>query len=181
MATQNAINLSAAGVVSYNGTGTFTGSVLTEFNTLVGGSSNAIVSIAPGTAGFVLTSNGASASPSYQAAVTGVFPYTVVTGATQTMSINNGYIASAAISGVAFTLPTTSAVGSILIIDSLSTGSGWTLDYAVGQSVQIGNTSSTVTTGTLASTNSGDGVRLVCAIANLTWIVESSIGNITVT
>src|ERR1700722_1619139 len=67
MATNNAINLQAPGVVSYNGTGTFTGSVITQHDVLVAGASNAIVSISPSTAGFVLTSNGTSADPSFQA------------------------------------------------------------------------------------------------------------------
>jgi hypothetical protein len=181
MVTQNAINLSAAGVVSYNGTGTFTGSVLTQFDVLVGGAANAISSVSPGIAGLVLTSNGVSANPTFQAAVTGAFPYTVVTGATQTMVSDNGYIANAATGGVAFTLPATSSVGDILIVDGRSTGSGWTIAYGAGQSIQVGNTSSTVATGTLASTNNGDCVRMVCAVANATWIVESSMGNITVT
>lgn len=41
---------------------------ITQFNTLVGAANNNIANVSPGTAGQVLTSNGASAAPTYQAA-----------------------------------------------------------------------------------------------------------------
>lgn len=65
MATENSINLSDPGVISYDGAGTFTGSVITQHDVLVGGAANAITSISPSTTGFVLTSNGVSADPSF--------------------------------------------------------------------------------------------------------------------
>lgn len=200
MATNNAINLSSAGVVSYNGAGAFTGSPITQNAMLYGGASNAITSTAVGTNGQLLIGSTAAApvlaaltagtgisvtngAGSITIAATGGsgLAYTVVTGATQAMVVNHGYIANAAGGGVAFTLPTTSAVGDIIIVDGLIAGSGWTIDYTTGQSIQLGAASSTVTTGSLASTDSGDAVRMVCAVANLTWICESSMGNITVT
>jgi hypothetical protein len=58
MATNNAVNLKTAGVVSYDGAGTFSGSAITQHNVLVAGASNAISTVAPGTSGNVLTSNG---------------------------------------------------------------------------------------------------------------------------
>ncbi len=58
MATNNAINLKQAGVVSYDAAGTFTGTAITQHNVLVAGASNIIGSVAPGTSGNVLTSNG---------------------------------------------------------------------------------------------------------------------------
>lgn len=66
MATSNSINANSAGLVRYNGTGTFDGVTTTQYNTLVGAASNGITNISPGTSGQVLTSNGASADPSYQ-------------------------------------------------------------------------------------------------------------------
>lgn len=59
------------GVISGSTTSPFTASTLTQYNTLVAGASNAITNIAPGTATHVLTSNGVSSNPSYQA-LTGV-------------------------------------------------------------------------------------------------------------
>ena len=67
MGTNNAINLNEAGVVSYDGVSAFTASTLTQYNSLVGGASNAIVSVAPSaTSGVPLCSNGASSNPSFQ-------------------------------------------------------------------------------------------------------------------
>lgn len=57
------------GVLIGNGTSAFTGNAITQYNVLVGGASNAITSVAPSaTNGFVLTSNGTSANPSFRAA-----------------------------------------------------------------------------------------------------------------
>ena len=68
MVCQNSINVNASGVVSYDSTtGVFSESALTQHDVLVAGSGNSIVSISPSTAGLVLTSNGTSADPSFQA------------------------------------------------------------------------------------------------------------------
>lgn len=58
------------GVLTGNGTSAVTASTVTQYNVLVGGASNAITSIAPGTAGQALLSNGAASNPTFQA-VTG--------------------------------------------------------------------------------------------------------------
>ena len=46
--------------------------VITQYNVATGGASNTLNSVTPSTAGFVLTSNGASAQPTFQAASSGV-------------------------------------------------------------------------------------------------------------
>jgi hypothetical protein len=56
------------GVVIGNGTSAFTASPVTQHDVLLGGASNAITSLSPSTAGFVLTSNGVGADPTFQAA-----------------------------------------------------------------------------------------------------------------
>jgi trimeric autotransporter adhesin len=64
----NSLNINQLGVVSYdNTTGVFSGSSLTQHDVLIGGASNAIVSVSPSTSGFVLTSNGTGSDPSFQA------------------------------------------------------------------------------------------------------------------
>lgn len=200
MATNNAINLAAAGVVSYNGTGLFTGSPITPNAMLYGGASNALVSTAALTNGQLLIgSTGVAPVLSTLTPGTGItitntagaitiaststpsnFPYTVVTAGTQALSANNGYIANAASGGVTFTLPIVSAVGDFIQIDGLNTGSGWTVNQTAGQRIQLAAALTTVTTGSLASTNNGDCIGMVCVVANLTWLVENSMGNITV-
>lgn len=62
----NALDISQAGLVKFDGVSNFTGVTVTQFNTLVGASSNGITNISPGTSGQVLTSNGAASNPSYQ-------------------------------------------------------------------------------------------------------------------
>lgn len=61
MATNNAINLRAAGLVSYNGAGVFSGSTVDQFATLIGGASNTVVDLGVATNGqLVIGSTGAS-------------------------------------------------------------------------------------------------------------------------
>jgi trimeric autotransporter adhesin len=55
------------GVLVGHGTGAITGNTVTQHDVLVGGASNAITSVSPSTAGFVLTSNGAGSDPSFKA------------------------------------------------------------------------------------------------------------------
>jgi len=92
MTYTNSVDAKQNGVQSVNN-GVWTGSAITQFDTLVGGASNAIVSIAPGTTGQVLTSNGAGANPSYQS------------GSSGGISTINGDTGSASGSTVTFTQP----------------------------------------------------------------------------
>lgn len=175
MATNNAINLTAAGVVSYDGAGVFTGSVLTQYDTLVGGATNSIVSVGPGTTGQVLTSNGAGVNPSYQSVVVGDFPYTVIT-ANQTLDVNNGYFING-VGQLSLVLPTTSVLGDVIDVVGLNIGSGWIITYAAGQSILFGPFTTTVETGNLTSSNNSDAVRLICSVANTTWVVRDPQGS----
>lgn len=56
------------GVLIGNGTSAVTGNAVTQYDVLVGGSSNAISSVGPGTSGQVLQSGGAAANPAYSTA-----------------------------------------------------------------------------------------------------------------
>ena len=73
----NALNLDqAAGVVSWDGTATTSTSAITQHDVLVGGASQAITSVTPKTTGYVLTSNGTGADPTFQPPpVTGILVY----------------------------------------------------------------------------------------------------------
>lgn len=198
MATGNAINANSTGLVKYDGAGTFSGVTVTNHSPLVGAASNGITSLGPLTngqlvigntgndptaatltAGTGVTIGNAAGSITINAAGTGL-TWTVITGATQTMAVNNGYIANRA-GTVAFTLPTTSAVGDVVAVTGINTATGWSIAYTTNQQIFFGTSSATLSTGTLASVNIRDTVFLVCVVANLTWNVTSSIGNITVT
>ncbi len=66
------IETTATGVLSGNGTA-ISGSPVTQFDILVGGASNAVSSVGPGTAGQILQSGGAAANPAYS---TSTYPTT---------------------------------------------------------------------------------------------------------
>lgn len=161
MTTNNAIDLTQQGTTYYNGTGTFSG---------IDGS----------TAGKVLTSNGTGVAPSFQTAAVSLLPWTDVTGASQTIAVNNGYLSDNA-GTVAFTLPATAVQFSVFRIVGVQ--GAWTLAQAAGQQIKLGSSATTVgVTGSLASTNAGDCLECIAVVggASTIWRVMSSIGNITV-
>ncbi len=106
--------------------------------------------------------------------------WNVVSGTTQTMVINNGYIANNA-SLVTLTLPSTAAVGSEVNVVGLGAG-GWKIAQNASQLIHLGDAVTTTGTGgSLASTNQYDAIHLVCVVANTTWTcVNGPQGNITV-
>jgi hypothetical protein len=105
--------------------------------------------------------------------------WSVIT-ADQNAAVNNGYICNKG-SVLTLTLPTTSAVGSIIEVTGMNTALGWKIAQNANQLIHFGtSTTTTGVTGSLASTNIYDAIRIVCNIANLSWIVLSAQGNITV-
>ncbi len=196
MATNNAINLSAAGLVRYDGAGTFTGVTVTQNSILVGGASNSITSLALTNGQLAIGSTGAApvaaaitAGPgatvtngagSITIGVTGGgLTWNDVTGTSQAAVVNNGYMADNA-ALVTITLPTTAALFSVIAIAGKGAG-GWQLAQNAAQNVQFGKLSTTVgATGFLASTNQYDCIYLLCTTANTTFTVLNSVGNITV-
>lgn len=75
------------GVLTGNGASAITANAVTEYGVLVGGASNSVSSTAVGTAGHVLTSNGAGFDPTFQA-VSGTV--TSVSGTTNRISSTGG-------------------------------------------------------------------------------------------
>lgn len=89
------------------------------------------------------------------------------------VAINNGYVQAIAGSGLlTFTLPQTAPVGSV--VEVLGQGSGgWLITPYSGQTIRYGNVTGSTSIG---STNQYDCVKLVCRVANTTWVVTSAIG-----
>ena len=199
MATNNAINLSASGVTGYDGAGTFHGSSVTEYSLLLGGSVGyEIASLGVATNGQLpIGSTGANPVLATLTGGTGVsivnsagaitinasgsgLTWTVVTGATQAAAVNHGYIANNAGTCV-ITLPSTSAVGSIVAVTGINNSTGWEIAQNSGNTIFFGTSTTTPgTTGYLESTNTYDAVYLLCVTANAYWVVLNSVGNITV-
>jgi hypothetical protein len=169
---------------------------LTQYSTLIGGAANSIVSLGVATNGqLVIGSTGVSPVLSTLTAGSGVsitngagsitistsgggFSWTTVTGTTQAIVANNGYVANN--SGlVTFTLPATAAVGDTFIVEGLGAG-GWQIAQNASQLIHIGNqVTTTGASGYLASTNQYDCVTINCIVANTTFTVRASMGNIT--
>jgi len=107
-------------------------------------------------------------------------PITVTTGTTQAMAVNNSYISNNA-GLVTNTLPTTAAIGSIINVGGLGAG-GWTIAQNASQLIHFGNAVTTTGTGGgIASGNQYDNITLQCVVANTTFVVQASQGNMTVT
>jgi len=94
------------------------------------------------------------------------------------LSVSNGYILQNAALTTA-TLPALAAVGSVIKI--VGTGAGlWTIAQNAGQSIKLGNTSSSVgVAGTVSSTLQYDAIELLCVVANTTFVALSAVGNLT--
>ena len=95
---------------------------------------------------------------------------------TQSMTSGNGYITTAS-TLTTFTLPSSITFGSTVVAYGNSTGL-WQINQNSGQSIRIGNSTTTATTNALSATSQGDCVFLVCSSANTSFIAVSSIGNI---
>lgn len=107
------------------------------------------------------------------------FAWSVVTGTTQTAVAGHGYFANNA-SQVVVTLPVTSAVGDTITVAYMGAG-GWKLAQATSNNVTFGSTTTTTGTGgSVASTAAGDVITVVCRVANTSWTVTTSVGNLTV-
>jgi hypothetical protein len=94
------------------------------------------------------------------------------------MVSNTGYVSDSA-SLITFQLPTAPAFGDVIRIAGKGSG-GWKIIQNAGQNIQLGEISTTPTTGGLASTNQYDVVELLCITSPTTFSVLSSIGNITI-
>lgn len=194
--TNNAINLTAAGLAKYDGAGTFSGVTVTNHSVLVGAASNGITSIALTDGQLAIGSTGVDPVAANLTAGTGVsitnaagsitinaagggLTWSVVTGTSQSAAVNHGYIANNA-GQVSVTLPTTCAVGDIVAVTGINNATGWKIVYGTNQQIFFGNQSTTLSSGSLTSTATRDTVFLLCVVANLTFNVIDSIGNITV-
>ena len=113
-------------------------------------------------------------------ASSGSTPWTDVTGSSQTIAVNHNYVADNG-GVVTFLLPAVAPFGSEFEIVGNGAG-GWIISQNSGQVIEVGMTPSSVgVSGSVASTNRYDCVKCVCTVANTTFVVRSSFGNLTVT
>lgn len=114
----------------------------------------------------------------------GDFAWLVVSGTSQTMVANRGYIATN-VALTTLTLPAVATVGTTYKVAAYSSGG---LKVAPGTATQIlrfGTFATTPSSGYLASTNQGDSMEIVCVNDTVSgsevFFVVNSVGNITIT
>lgn len=96
--------------------------------------------------------------------------------ASQPLVVNNGYFCTGG-GTLALLLPAVSAVGDQINVVLLGS-TAWQITQGAGQQIVIGNQQTTAGVGgSLTSTQQGDSITLVCAQANLIWVVINSMGN----
>jgi hypothetical protein len=121
MATSNAINANSAGLVRYNGTGTFDAVTTTNHNLLIGATSNGITNVAPSiTSGVPIISQGAASDPAVAGGGTGstsFTAYTPVCGGTTT----TGALQSVASIGTTGQVLTSNGAGSLPTFQNVGT------------------------------------------------------------
>ncbi len=104
--------------------------------------------------------------------------WTNVTGTTQALAVNNGYVANNA-GLVTLTLPATAAIGDVIQIRGNGAG-GWLIAQNASQIIHFGSSPTTTgATGSLASTNRYDCVDLTCTVANLEFVCSGVQGILT--
>jgi hypothetical protein len=175
----NAMNLTStvSGLVNWDGVSSMSTTALTQYYTLVGASTNTVAAIAPGAAGTVLTSGGASANPSYTALPFTKMPWTDEASLFTAVS-NNGYFCTATF---AVTMPVSPAQGDTIsfIVDG---SFGVTITANTGQTLQNGSAKS-ASAGTClnAATTTGCSITFVYRLSDTNWIASSVIGTWTIT
>lgn len=163
--------------VAHGGTGD---SSIAAYSVMCGGTTttNPLQVVASlGSAGQVLTSNGAAALPSWQNATMLEW---VEISADQSAANNTGYYVNGA-GLVTLTLPVTAAKFTAISVMGNSLATSWKIAQGGGQQIFFASQSTTSdATGFLASNGAFQVVTIVCTVANNTWVVHNSVGNITV-
>ena len=150
-----------------------------DYGVLISSSAGVPSWLANGTTGQILTAT-TSGTPSWAAAPSSGFTWNNVTGATQAMAVNNGYIANDAGSLVTMTLPATAAIGSVISVQG-NQATGWQIAQNASQYISFNAvTSTTGTGGYVQSTGTYDAVTLLCTVTNVGWVVNTSMGTIIV-
>ena len=176
----NSLNITSAGIPVFDGTATFSATTTTQYNTLVGSTGNTIANISPGTSTYVLTSNGASANPSYQALPHVSMPWTDETSTSFAVIVGNGYFFAGS-SGCTTVLPAAPAQGNTVAFAVDTSAATLTLTANTGQTIRIGKTVS-ATAGTVANNFQGDALVLTYRAADTEWFATcGTMGTWTVT
>lgn len=107
------------------------------------------------------------------------FSWTEVTGTSQSMAVNNGYIANNG-AQVDLTLPASANIGDSISVVGKGSG-GWKISQNAGQTTFSAGGSSTTTgvTGSIESASQHDSIELICVTANNDWVLTDFTGSLT--
>lgn len=163
LATANSATLvtNATGVPSWT-------SSMTNGQVLIGSTgATPVPATITGTAGITVTNAAGSITISGGG---GGYTWTEVTGTSQAMAVNSGYISNNP-ALVTLTLPATAALGSTISIAGKGAG-GWKIAQNAGQEIFFGSSATTIgATGYLQSTQQFDSIELLCITADTQWTV----------
>lgn len=169
-------NSTSSGLWTWDGTATASTTALVQYNVVSGASTNTVNNITPSTSGFVLTSNGLAAQPTFQALPFTQMPWT--DEATSFAAVaGNGYFVTATATG---TLPASPTQGQIIAFEVDGVGSLLTIRANTGQIIRIGKVVSAAA-GSAVNNFQGDSVTLVYRASDTSWQAISVIGTWTVT
>jgi len=101
-------------------------------------------------------------------------PSSTISGTTAA-AVNTSYLVNGG-SQVTLTLPASSAVGSVIEVIDFG-GNGWRINQGSGQSIRVGGSNTTTgASGYLTSVGTGAAIRLICVVANQTWLAIAGAG-----
>jgi len=165
--------------VDFTGTTPVSGRVTTDGQLLIGSTAAPNIKVNTLTAGTGISITNGSGSITISAVGEGLTWQTI--SANQTLAVNNGYFCISPGGALSLALPATSAIGDTIAI-VLDGATSWTITQPnAGTRIRIANSQTTLGVGgSLASTQQGDTIFLVCQTANARWVVTDLIGNITV-
>jgi len=134
------------------------------------GTAGTTVTAVRGSVGFDSTSFAVSADGfvTFVGSTSGLTHTAIV--ANQTLAVQNGYYVTAG--ALSLALPAVSALGDVIEATLAPTGTSFVITQGAGQQITLGSVSSTVGAGgSVATSATGDSLRIECVVANLSWQV----------
>lgn len=184
MPAANALNITSAGLIKFDGTSAFSSVTVTQYSLLAGAASNGITSLGVATNGQIPIGAGAGANP-VLATLTAGTGISITNGAGSiTISssatgvswsdeatsfaalADHGYFVTATATA---TLPATPSQGDTINFAYDGATGALTITANTGQTIRVGSAVS-ASAGTCASTARGDSITLVYRTADTTWI-----------
>lgn len=112
------------------------------------------------------------------ATVSNILTWSVITSSSENLEVNAGVFIDNT-GQVTLTLPVVASVGDTMFIYSISSG-GWKIEQNASQNIRLGNSITTTgIVGSLSSTDTGDGIGIVCSQDNASFVVTEMMGNLT--